>query len=259
VLHDGGHLPFDEPFKQLFKQGMVLKYSEKSGLVEKMSKSKGNVVSPDDMVKQYGSDVLRMYILFMGPPELDCEWQDSGIEGVKRFAQRMYDFLSKPGTILSQGNIEDISVTRRVHKLLQQFQERVDAFKPNTALSAFMEWINDATQQSMQLSRDSAEKVIVVLSTMAPHMASELLEQLLNKQLQDCTWPYANPEYTYENTADIIVQVNGKLRANVTVERGTKQDAVEQLARVAIAHWLLDKHTVKIIFAKDRLINFVIK
>jgi leucyl-tRNA synthetase len=259
VLHDGGHLPFDEPFKQLFNQGMVLKYSEKSGLVEKMSKSKGNVVSPDDMVKQYGSDVLRMYILFMGPPELDCEWQDSGIEGAKRFAHRMYDFLSRPGTILPEDQIEDISVTRRVHKLLQQFQERVDAFKPNTALSAFMEWINDATQQSMQLSRDSAEKVIVVLSTMAPHMASELLEQLLNKQLQNCTWPYANPEYTYENNVEIIVQVNGKLRANVMVERGAEQYNVEQLARTAITHWLADKNVMKVIFVKDRLINFVIQ
>lgn len=259
VLYDLGHLPFDEPFKQLFNQGMVLKYSEKSGLVEKMSKSKGNVVSPDEMVKQYGSDVLRMYILFMGPPELDCEWQDSGIEGVKRFAHRMYDFLSKPGTILPQGEQEDISVTRRLHKLLQAFQERIDAFKPNTALSAFMEWINDATHGSMKLSRDSAEKVIVVLSTMAPHMASELLEQLFGKQLQDCTWPYANPEYTYENNVEIIVQVNGKLRANVTAERGTEQKTVEELARVAIAQWLSGKEVIKVIFVKDRLINFVIK
>jgi leucyl-tRNA synthetase len=259
VLHDLGHLPFDEPFKQLFNQGMVLKYSEKSGLVEKMSKSKGNVVSPDDMVKQYGSDVLRMYILFMGPPELDCEWQDSSIEGVKRFAHRMYDFLSKPGTVLPQGQTEDISVTRRLHKLLQAFQERIDSFKPNTALSAFMEWINDATQQSMQLSQESAEKVIIVLSTMAPHMASELLEQLFNKQLQNCTWPYANPEYTYENTVEIIVQVNGKLRANVTVDRGTEQLTIEPLARAAIANWLAEKEIVKVIFVKDRLINFVVK
>jgi len=259
VLHDLGHLPFDEPFSHLFNQGMVLKYSEKSGLVEKMSKSKGNVVSPDDMVKQYGSDVLRMYILFMGPPELDCEWQDSGIEGVKRFAHRVYDYLTKPGTILPQEQQEELVVTRRVHKLLQDFQERIDLFKPNTALSACMEWINDTVHSSMKLSHDSAEKVIVVLSTMAPHMASELLEQLFNKQLQDCTWSYANPEYTYENNVEIIVQVNGKLRANVTVERETEQATVESLARDAIAHWLTDKEVVKIIFVQDRLINFVIR
>ncbi|HSC25561.1 MAG TPA: leucine--tRNA ligase [Candidatus Babeliales bacterium] len=259
VLHDLGHLPFDEPFKHLFNQGMVLKYSEKTGLVEKMSKSKGNVVSPDDMVKQYGSDVLRMYILFMGPPELDCEWQDSGIEGVRRFAHRMYDYLTKKETILPQGKQEDITVTRRVHKLLEEFQERIDIFKPNTALSAFMEWINDATSNIMQLSGESAEKVIVAFSIMAPHMASELLEKLFNKELSACVWSYANPEYTYENTTEIIVQVNGKLRANITVERGTEQSIIEPQAQTTISHWLVDKKVIKIIFVKDRLINFVVK
>ncbi len=259
VLHDLGHLPFDEPFKHLFNQGMVLKYSEKSGLVEKMSKSKGNVVSPDDMVAHYGSDVLRMYILFMGPPELDCEWQDNGVEGVKRFAHRLHDYLVKPGTLLPKGQQEELVVTRRVHKLLQDFQERIDLFKPNTALSAFMEWINDATSTTMQLSHDSAEKVIVALSVMAPHMASELLEQLLNKQLQDCTWSYANPEYTYENNVEIVIQVNGKMRGNVTVERNAEQSAVEPLARAAISNWLKDKNVIKVVFVKDRLISFVIR
>lgn len=259
VLHDLGHLPFDEPFTHLFNQGMVLKYSEKSGLVEKMSKSKGNVVSPDEMVAKYGSDVLRMYILFMGPPELDCEWQDSGIEGVKRFTHRVYDFLTKPGTILPQDEQEDISVTRRTHKLLQDFQERIDLFKPNTALSAFMEWINDATSNSMKLNRDSAEKIIVVLSVMAPHMASELLQQLFDKQLHQCEWSYANPEYTYENTVDIIIQVNGKHRGNVKVERKSDQDIVEPLARNTVAHYLENKEIIKIVFVKDRLISFVVR
>ena len=259
ALYDLGYLPFNEPFKHLFNQGMVLKYSEKSGLVEKMSKSKGNVVSPDDIIAHYGSDVLRMYILFMGPPELDCEWQDSGVEGVKRFAHRIHDYLLKPGTILPKGQQEELAVTRRVHKLLQDFQERIDLFKPNTAISAFMEWINDATHNAMQLSHDSAEKVLVALSVMAPHMASELLEQLLNKQIQDCSWSYANPEYTYENTAEIIIQVNGKLRGTITAERGSEQATVEPLARAAISRWLDDKQVVKIIFAKNRLISFVVK
>ncbi len=258
-MYDLGHLPFDEPFSHLFNQGMVLKYSEKSGLVEKMSKSKGNVVSPDEMVAKYGSDVLRMYILFMGPPELDCEWQDSGIEGVKRFAHRVYDYLTKPGTILPQGEHEDISATRRTHKLLQDFQERIDLFKPNTALSAFMEWINDATSGNMRLSRSSAEKIIVVLSVMAPHMASELLEQLFNKQLSECSWSYANPEFTYEDHVEIIIQVNGKHRGNVRVKRKSDQDIVEPLARVVAAPYLRDKEIMKVVFVKDRLISFVVR
>jgi leucyl-tRNA synthetase len=259
VLHDLGHLPFDEPFKHLFNQGMVLKYSEKTGLVEKMSKSKGNVVSPDEMVATYGSDVLRMYILFMGPPELDCEWQDSGIEGVKRFAQRIYDYLVKPGTLLPQEAQEDLIVTRRVHKLLQEFQERIDAFKPNTAISAFMEFVNDAMHHSMKLSHNSAEKIIVALSTMAPRMASELLEQLLHKQLQDCTWSYANPEYTYENEIEMPIQVNGKLRNTIQIKHGTDQSTVEAAARTTINNWLNNKTIVKVIFVKDRLINFVVQ
>jgi leucyl-tRNA synthetase len=259
VLYDLGYLPFDEPFNHLFNQGMVLKYSEKSGLVEKMSKSKGNVVSPDDMVAKYGSDVLRMYILFMGPPELDCEWQDSGIEGVKRFAHRVYDYLTKPGNILPQGEQEDISVTRRTHKLLQDFQERIDLFKPNTALSAFMEWINDATSNNMRLSHSSAEKIIVVLSVMAPHMASELLELLFNKQLQNCSWSYANPEYTYQQNVEIIIQVNGKHRGNVQVKRGADQATVEPLAREAAKNYLENKEIIKVVFVKDRLISFVIR
>ena len=259
VLYDLEYLPFDEPFKHLFNQGMVLKYSDKTGLVEKMSKSKGNVVSPDDMVAKYGSDVLRMYILFMGPPELDCEWQDSGIEGVKRFAQRIYDYFTKPGTLLPQEEQEELIITRRTHKLLQDFQERIDLFKPNTALSAFMEWINDVTHNAMKLSHDSAEKIIVALSTMAPHMASELLEQLFNKQLQDCTWSYANPEYTYENTIEMPIQVNGKLRSTIQVQRGADQSAVEVTARTTITNWLNNKTIVKVIFVKDRLINFVIQ
>ena len=97
-----GVLSFDEPFKRLFNQGMILKYSEKSGMVEKMSKSKGNVVNPDDIIHKYGADALRLYILFMGPPELDCEWQDAGIEGTKRFLNRLWDFLTNPDAKLAE-------------------------------------------------------------------------------------------------------------------------------------------------------------
>ena len=259
VLHDLGFLPFDEPFKHLFNQGMVLKLSEKSGHVEKMSKSKGNVVNPDDIVAKYGSDVLRLYMLFMGPPELDCEWQDKGLEGIKRFLNKMWNYLTNPATILPEGQKEDPAATKRFHQFLRDFQDRLNHFKPNTAISSMMEWLNDMHTTQAKLSKDTIEKLLAVLSTMAPHMASELLEKLFNKQLQDCTWPVYDPALAYEDKTTIAIQVNGKLRGNIEVKRGSDQKDVQPLAETAITKWLADKTIVKVIFVKDRVISFVVK
>jgi leucyl-tRNA synthetase len=259
VLYDLGHLPFDEPFKNLFNQGMVLKLSETSGLVEKMSKSKGNVVNPDDIVATYGSDVLRMYMMFMGPPELDCEWQDASLEGIKRFLARFTAYISNDAHRLPAGSFEDEATTQRLHKFLKEYQERIAQFKPNTAISAAMEWLNDATAASMQLSNDSVEKLLVSFSVFTPHLSCELLEQLLGKQLADCTWPAYDPVLVVEAVATIVVQVNGKVRANIQVARGASQEVVRVQAEEAVARWLADVTERKVIFVPDRLINFVVK
>ncbi|MCL4361850.1 leucine--tRNA ligase [Candidatus Dependentiae bacterium] len=256
VLYDLGYLKFDEPFTHLFNQGMVNKYSEKSGMVEKMSKSKGNVVNPDEIVKEFGSDALRMYILFMGPPELDCEWQDTGLEGIKRFLNRLWNYLTDKNNIIEN---ELLDVTKRVNKFLKEYQERIDAFKPNTALSAFMEFLNDCTENNYKFSRESLEKILVVLSSMAPHMASELLQNLLSKQLQDCAWPTYDKELAKEDFVIIPIQVNGKLRSTIQVKIGTPKSFVEQEAQRLIAKWLENNTIVKIIFVENKLINFVIK
>lgn len=259
VLHDLGYLTFNEPFSHLFNQGMVNKYSEKTGMVEKMSKSKGNVVNPDDIVRTYGSDVLRMYILFMGPPELDCEWQDNGLEGIKRFLQRLWNYLTLPNAILPDTMQEDIAVTKRVHKLLKQVQERLAEFKPNTAISAYMEWLNDMQASSAQLSKESVQKVLVTLSTMAPHISSELLERLLDKKLQDCIWPVYDAQLAADTTINLPVQVNGKLRAVLEITVDMQRDMIEQYAQQAALSWLKDKEIVKVIYVHHKLINFVIK
>ncbi len=255
VLHDLGFLPFAEPFKRLFNQGMILRLSTKTGHVEKMSKSKGNVVNPDDIVATYGSDVLRMYIIFIGPPELDCVWQDTGLEGIKRFLVRFWHFITAPERIGAQ---EDKKVTHCFHRMLKQVQERIDHFKPNTAISALMEWLNDMVHDNASLSKDSVEKVLVVLSAFAPHFASELLEQLCAKELYTCQWPVYDPSLVLEENVTIIVQVNGKMRGQITVKRDSEQDDIELIAQAAVAKWLDVNSEVKVIYVKNKLINFVI-
>jgi leucyl-tRNA synthetase len=257
VLYDLGYLPFDEPFTQLFNQGMVLKYSEKSGHVEKMSKSKGNVVNPDAIVAQYGSDALRMYMLFMGPPELDCEWQDTGLDGIKRFLQRVWDYCTNPVNLLSPEQEEPLPVTRRVHKFIFEFQQRIDRFRPNTAIAAAMELFNELVNKQWKLSPGLLEMVLVSLSIMAPHLACELLKNILGKSLDSTTWPTYNPTLILDEIITLVIQVNGKVRGKIMVPSGTTQESAEDAARPAIAQWLVQKEVSKVIFVPDKLINFV--
>ncbi len=258
-LHDAGYLPFDEPFTHLFNQGMVCKLSKTSGAVEKMSKSKGNVVNPDEIVQMYGSDVLRMYMLFMGPPELDCEWQDSGIEGIKRFSQRLITFLNKPETLLAVNEEQDILVTKRLHRLIQEITDRLAVFKPNTALSAFMQWVNDAMAGNMQLDEKSLETVLILFSIFAPHGASELLQTILNKDLTACSWPTFDPALIQQDEIVYAIQINGKLRGTLSVAKNESREMIESSAGIVVAKWLEGKILIKIVFVQDRMINFVIK
>lgn len=258
-LHQAGFITFDEPFTNLFNQGMVCKRSDISGAVEKMSKSKGNIVNPDDIVAQYGSDVLRMYILFMGPPELDCEWQDAGIEGINRFMHRLHTYLTNPVTILDADTLEDKDVTRRFHQLIKTVQNRLDLFKPNTMIAAFMEWLNDATKQNMRLSRLTMEQFLLLFSTVAPHAACELLESLLDKKLEDCSWPEHDESLIEVNSAIIAIQINGKMRGTLSVDLNTSQIQIEQAARDQNQKWFEGKEIVKIIYIQHKMISFVIK
>ncbi len=253
VLHDLGHLPFSEPFAHLFNQGMVLKYSEKSGVVEKMSKSKGNVVDPDEMVRIYGSDALRTYILFLGPPELDCEWQDNGLVGMSRFLNKFWNFCTK-----ANGGVETIDATKRVHRFLASYQEKLEHFKPNTAISAAMIWLNEAIAADDKLGSDSLEKVLVSLSVITPHLCSELLEQVLHKKLSDCSWPSYDPHLAAVSSITIPIQVNGKVRGDITINVEEHEKTVREQAEKVIAKHLEGKTIRKVIYVPGRMISFVV-
>ncbi len=259
VLYDLGHLSFDEPFSKLFNQGMVCMKSPTSGRVEKMSKSKGNVVNPDDIVKELGSDTLRMYMLFMGPPEQDTEWQDDSIKGVRSFLNRLWAHLTNPAHVLSQEKVADNPTRKRFHQFLKDYQDRLAGYRVNTAIASIMEWLNDVQANKMKLDHELLEMLLVSMSVMVPHFASELIERLLGKQLADCKWPIADAKLAEVNEVEIALQVNGKLRGTVLVLKNTDQATVEALARRHIEKYLEGVEVLKVVYVPNRLISFVVR
>ena len=258
-LYDSGYLPFAEPFTKLFNQGMVCMKSEKTGRVEKMSKSKGNGVNPDEIVDDLGADTLRMYMLFMGPPEFDTEWQTDSIRGVKNFLNRLWALLTTPGTIIEHDDHVDETSRKRFHQFLKDYQERIKHFKVNTAVAAIMEYFNDITSKKLLLSEKLAQDFLVALSVMVPHFASELLETLLDTDLADCSWPTYDEKLAHVDEIEFAIQVNGKLRGTLQTVKGIKQKALQPEAAKIIEKWLAEKTVMKVIFVPDRLINFVVK
>jgi len=263
-LFDIDVLPFDEPFARLFNQGMITRKTETTGKVEKMSKSKGNVVNPDPLVKKYGTDAVRLYELFVGPPEQDSEWNDQGIEGVARFLRRVWTWsVADIDDGLASEPDQETLIER--HKLVKVVSERIETFKFNTIVSALMEFINFATarrQQSSVPDRESVETFIVLLSPFAPHLAEEMWQRLGHEQsVFDETWPTFDPELVKEDTVEVPVQINGKLRGTVTVPAAAAEDQIDEAARAEpkIAKYLENVTVVKRIYVPGRVFNLVVK
>ncbi|MCL1924858.1 MAG: leucine--tRNA ligase [Defluviitaleaceae bacterium] len=243
-LYDIGAVHFEEPFKKLFNQGM-LNYKG-----QKMSKSLGNVVSPDDVIEKYGRDTLRMYELFVAPAEIDTEWDDAGIEGVYRFLSRFYRLVSE--NIIPHN--EDLEKTR--HKLIKDITLRMEDFSFNTAISKFMEYSNHL---SSGISEEVSKTFIILLAPFAPFIASELWEKFESSELFKQNWPVYDEEKTIDNFIEIALQINGKLRATLNVSKDEQKEVVIEKAKKLLEDKLESVSIVKEIYIQGKIVNIVVK
>jgi leucyl-tRNA synthetase len=263
VLFDAGLISHDEPFQKLVHQGMIL---GEDG--EKMSKSRGNVINPDIVVEKYGADTLRVYEMFMGPLERDKPWSTTAIEGTYRFLMRAWrvfvddrdeDTGDAPKKLLFTDQAptdEDIKIT---HKTIKKVTEDIENMRFNTAISSMMIWVNHMTKFPTR-PKACLKPFVQLLNPFAPHIAEELWAILGEKtELTYTEWPIFDPALAKDDLLTIAVQVMGKTRGMLEVEPGMEQAALEKLAKEIpqVANQLQGKEIRKVIFVKDKILNFV--
>ncbi|BCA55112.1 leucyl-tRNA synthetase [Nitrospira sp. KM1] len=256
VLFDIGVVSTPEPFKKLVHQGIVLGEDN-----QKMSKSRGNVVNPDEMMDHFGADAVRLYEMFMGPLESMKPWSTRGVEGITRFLDRVWRLI-----VSEEGRLSDAVVSsvpshehqRLLHQTIKKVTEDIEALRFNTAISQMMIFTNEMTKAGAR-SRGVLEPFILLLSPFAPHLAEELWSVLGHQpSISLKPWPGFDPVLTIEDRLTIPVQVNGKLRGKLAVDPETSRADIEQLARAQAAEWLQGKDPKKIIYVEKKLVNFVV-
>ena len=250
-LYDIGVIDFVEPFKKLFNQGMICKDGAK------MSKSKGNVVSPDELVKDYGCDSVRMYELFVGPPELDAEWNDRGMEGVYKFINRFYKLIME-NKDKNYGKTAEMDKLK--NKMIQEITERTDTFSFNTVISGFMENTNKITDLAKKqggIDKDTLKTMTILIAPFAPHIAEELWEGLgETTSVFEATWPEVDENALKETTMEIVVQINGKVKAKINVDVTLDKDSVISAAKEELGD-RLPENIVKEIYVPGKIVNIV--
>ncbi len=264
VLHDLGYLSTKEPFKRLVNQGMILGEDGR-----KMSKSFGNVINPDDVIRDYGADTLRLFEMFMGPLEQVKPWNTKGVEGVHRFLNRVWRLYVREDLDATEAHPDEsivdvepsMDVKRLLHKTIKKVTEDIEHLHFNTAISQMMIFVNEMTKQSIR-PKSVMECFVLLLSPFAPHLAEELWSLLGHmKTLAYEPWPSFNPELAVDDEIEIVLQVNGKLRDKLLVVRGTPQTELEALAKRSpkVASHIDGKTIVKVIAVVDKLVNVVVK
>jgi leucyl-tRNA synthetase len=272
VLYDVGLSPVKEPFENLLTQGMVLKDGAK------MSKSKGNVVSPEEIVAKYGADTARLFILFAAPPERDLEWSDTGVEGSYRFLNRVWRLVQELKDILPTDDLkidiktkEDKELNYTIHNTIKRVTDDIsERFNFNTAISAIMELVNevykykeiDNSKINKVLVKKALDTILVLLSPFAPHMTEELWMTLDNKgSIHNQNWPKYDSKALVKDEIEIVIQVNGKVREKIMVNTDISKEELEETAvnNDKIKSYIEGKKIVKVICVPSKLVNIVVK
>ena len=272
VLYDLGYVSCEEPFENLLTQGMVLKDGSK------MSKSVGNVVSPDEIVAKYGADTARLFILFAAPPERDLDWNDTAVEGAYKFLNRVWravdelkPFMSDEKVVTASLNAEEKKLRFAVNASIKKVTEDFERFSFNTAISSIMEMVNelyrykDATapeSYSKPLIGEALRSLIVLLSPIVPHITQEMWESIGNNTaLFDTPWPSFDESALVVSEVEIVVQINGKIRDKMTVSADLGREQMEEIAKTSdkVKSLIGDKQIVKVIAVPKKLINIVVK
>ena len=258
VLFDLGYVSTKEPFSRLRHQGIILGEDSR-----KMSKSRGNVVNPDDVISQYGADSMRLFEMFMGPLEEMKPWSTRGVEGVFRFLNRVWRLFVDEAGVLNPA-ISQVSATpefeRLFHQTVKKVGEDVEALRFNTAISQLMIFLNEAYKLTA-LPRKELEQFVLLLAPFAPHVAEELWEILGHKKsLAHEPWPVFDTAKTIEDTVEIVLQVNGKVRGKLLVPQGTDDKKLEELANedANTQKYLVGKEVIRTIIIKNKLVNIVV-
>lgn len=295
VLYDCGLVHTKEPFQKLFNQGMILapSYQDKAGKyyyadevyekagsfytkngdvplrsqIEKMSKSRFNVVNPDEVIDQYGADAMRLYELFMGPLEQVKPWQMTGVEGVYRFLHRVWRLIVDEESggisskVLDDSGKEDPSILVELHKTIEKVSSDIENLRFNTAIAQMMTFVNVATAGG-SISRKSLQDFLCLLSPFAPHICDELLFRLGEKGfVLNRAWPQHDPSLIASDEVDLVIQINGKRRGNITIKRGMAKQDIERLVlgSAELQKFLSGQRVIKFIVVPDRLVNVVMK
>jgi leucyl-tRNA synthetase len=269
VFADMGLLDVQEPFSRLFTQGMITRDGAK------MSKSKGNVINPDDYVERYGADTARCYILFIGPPDQDADWSDEGVEGVHRFLGRLWRLgadvaeggrrpAADPGAGAAAG--DDLELVRKAHWAIDKVtNDLAGRFAFNTAIAAVMELVNEAYRRREGASAEAVHFATATAASLifpfAPHAGADVYELLTGSRVWEQPWPAADPALLEREEVEIAVQVNGKLRDRVHAPAGAPRETLIDLARARpnVQAHVDGREVLKVVVVPGRLVNFVVR